>query len=534
MGKSNNREFSWFLSSQSKVKRVLSFENSEGAIRSLGKTKAIFSSPITCIAGKNGSGKTTILQLIACNFSLSEHRDMPYTPQGKIDGKYQLKDFFVFAKTETRNNEPISYAITYVDSKGAERQLKKRRNKIGTRWNSYDRIDMDVSYLSTARVLPTTDDRTAVSRRRRYSDVQLDENISGQIKDYMNEIFGTAHSSVVLREANSKRKKSFLWSVSDSPVSSNDNRKIHSNFNLGAGENSVLDILGTILTMPSQSLLLIDEIELGLHARAQQKLMRVLYKIAGNKKCQIICTTHSRVILDSVSPESRMLVTHENGETKIIKEFPPQYAEAELSGTLPPDGLKIFVEDRVCKTIVENSLDTKLRKICGIYPMGGVDGSLPISGAVHIKEKNYNFLILSDGDKPIEDTFSKMKNALGDCKLAPEIDDEYIRKHISKLPGNSCPEEEIRTAFLSDNPQFNPIEELAKQLGYEDITSLDTLFRGFSDNPHNLFKAIADLTSRSIERAMEDTIEIYCKLAKDDLSKCINDRVNGLLRIKKQ
>ncbi len=70
----------------------------------------------------------------------------------------------------------------------------------------------------------------------------------------------------------------------------------------GDGTILVLALLTTLLRPPRPTLLLLDDIELGLHPAAQEKLIGVLRKLLERfPDLQIVATSHSPFILDSLS-----------------------------------------------------------------------------------------------------------------------------------------------------------------------------------------------------------------------------------------
>lgn len=70
---------------------------------------------------------------------------------------------------------------------------------------------------------------------------------------------------------------------------------------------------------PENSIILIDEPELSLHPKWQQKILEVYQKIGKNN--QIIVATHSPHILGSVPKENLIILTRdENGEIKALKD----------------------------------------------------------------------------------------------------------------------------------------------------------------------------------------------------------------------
>jgi hypothetical protein len=90
-----------------------------------------------------------------------------------------------------------------------------------------------------------------------------------------------------------------------------------------AGEGTIMALgLLTVLMGPTKPrLVLLDDIELGLHPAAQGKLIEVLRKIqARDPELQIIATSHSPFILNYLDPkEVRMTFLAENGFARCEK-----------------------------------------------------------------------------------------------------------------------------------------------------------------------------------------------------------------------
>ena len=82
-------------------------------------------------------------------------------------------------------------------------------------------------------------------------------------------------------------------------------KTVYSGFNMGAGENALFHIMSTILAAPEGLLVVVDEIELGLHESAQKKVIEELKTLCKNRNIQVICTTHSPTILGAIPPEGR-------------------------------------------------------------------------------------------------------------------------------------------------------------------------------------------------------------------------------------
>src|SRR6185295_9739580 len=73
--------------------------------------------------------------------------------------------------------------------------------------------------------------------------------------------------------------------------------RLYSGFNMGAGENTLVEIFSIIYACEGSLLLVIDEIELGLHEEAQLRLVRELKELCATRHIQVVCTTHSARVL---------------------------------------------------------------------------------------------------------------------------------------------------------------------------------------------------------------------------------------------
>lgn len=78
----------------------------------------------------------------------------------------------------------------------------------------------------------------------------------------------------------------------------------YSEFHFGAGESSIIRIVSEIESLPDSSLVLIEEIENGLHPVATRRLVEYLISAAERKRMQAIFTTHSDNALTVLPPEA--------------------------------------------------------------------------------------------------------------------------------------------------------------------------------------------------------------------------------------
>ena len=83
-------------------------------------------------------------------------------------------------------------------------------------------------------------------------------------------------------------------------------------------------IIVAMLTRPADSLIVIEEIDNGLHPSRAGELVSALTDIASSRDFDVLCTTHNPVLIDALGPEilhSVSCVTREgaHGTTKILR-----------------------------------------------------------------------------------------------------------------------------------------------------------------------------------------------------------------------
>ncbi len=120
----------------------------------------------------------------------------------------------------------------------------------------------------------------------------------------------------------------------------NPNGEQYSEFHFGAGEASVIRIASEIEAAPDNAMILIEEIENGLHPIATQRLVEYLIEVAKRKSCQVIFTTHSN---DALAPlPSKAIWAAYNGE--VLQGKLDIKALRTITGQVDAR-LAIFVED---------------------------------------------------------------------------------------------------------------------------------------------------------------------------------------------
>ncbi|MFT8523341.1 AAA family ATPase [Gluconobacter oxydans] len=172
--------------------------------------------------------------------------------------------------------------------------------------------------------------------------------------------------------------QAFIMKVSENPT------KYHSEKNFSLGELCILRLIGGIKDCPNQSLIIIDELELALHPRAQVQLYRYLEEVAKEKQLTVIFSTHSVSLLKEVPREKIIFLEKDRkGNVNVIKGCFPTYAIGSITiGDETAPDIVLYVEDEVARWIVEPLVKITLQERfrqnnlfpdVRVIPIGGFD-----------------------------------------------------------------------------------------------------------------------------------------------------------------
>lgn len=432
-----------------------------------------FNYPLTVICGRNGCGKTTVLALAALAFH-SPPRHYPFNairkPKDNEDFTYYtFRDFF-FQGPGDPNLAGIEISWKYFHE---GRSFTKRIKKETQKWMRYPtRPERPVHFLGISRSVPaieqlvlrnyfaqmsSEDDKVVLSEEyvRRLSD------ILGRQYDGATELIAAKYSLRSVRAGNQ-----------------------YSSFNMGLGEDNLITLLLILQNCPAEALIIIEEIELGLHPEALRKLAQHLLEITYEKKLQVIVSTHSQFFLDYIPRQARLLIQKEGDSHLVTPSVTTRYAMGQMSGISNPE-LYIYCEDVFSAELIEAALDGHILKRVKILPVG-CDSELCNHVKYHLKSDNKaKFLIVWDG----------------------EVTDEKAKRWISTsgiqecnyvvLPGGLPPEEwcikvtNCHEGWESLSDFFKlPIQEIREYL--DKLKSLR--------DKHDIFHEWSNLTGRSIDK----------------------------------
>ncbi|MGL5377710.1 MAG: AAA family ATPase [Cetobacterium sp.] len=281
------------------------------------------------IAGVNGSGKTNLLKYIY------DYCDKNYYYNNDLTNSIN----FVFEKEEEEINELIYNNLFNSLKLYENNRLYNPENPDFKVLNNSLKILPKIIYIPTEINFQNIQTTTNMLERKyeflNIVDTNLISNIASYIATRVTYISNT-EEDLTGKEVREKVAKEIndIFSILDLDIKlqglSRDERSmpIFSNSigeefdinDLSSGEKQLfVRTLAIKMLEPENSIILIDEPELSLHPKWQQKILEVYKKIGKNN--QIIVATHSPHILGSVSKENLIILTRDkNGEIKALKD----------------------------------------------------------------------------------------------------------------------------------------------------------------------------------------------------------------------
>lgn len=331
-----------------------------------------FDFPVTALIGPNGSGKSAVLGAAGCAYK-------PVKP-GTFFPKSAVGD-------ESMSGWRVEYEL--IDKKASPRQLIKRTSNFRqAKWVRADVADREVLFFGIERTVPAGEKtRYKALMRSTYVHRTPLEKLSDEVATQVEHILGKSVADYRVT----------LYGSDDTFLIGRTGDSNYSEFHFGAGESSIIRMITRIEQAPANSLILIEEIENGLHPVATRRMVEYLIDAAERKSIQTIFTTHSDYALAPLPNEGIWAsIDGKLSQGKLSVE-----AVRAVAGRVDKK-LAVFVEDAFAKTWV----DTILREVLGtaydqveVHAVHG-DGNAVKTHLGHLRNPAIKFksLCVIDGD----------------------------------------------------------------------------------------------------------------------------------------
>ena len=237
-----------------------------------------FDFPVTALVGPNGAGKTTILGAAGLIYEAVPPRRF-FAKSGAYD--------------DSMKGWRIEYELIDRDRPSSPTAVTRTASYLKAKWNR-DAVSRSVIIVGISRTLPASERKDVYKFIGGDFKGVREIEFSGEVVKAVEHILGKAAANYLQVDADVEGRASIL-----AVRNTNTPDESYSEFHFGAGEASVIRIVGRVEEAPDDSLILIEEIENGLHPVATRRLVEYLIDVARRKSCQVIFTTHSN---DALAP----------------------------------------------------------------------------------------------------------------------------------------------------------------------------------------------------------------------------------------
>ena len=440
--------------------------------------------PVSVIAGTNASGKSTVLFSLAAAYRVPDTSARTYAPAALFPN-YSPK-----AGEHRDPKSEITMDYEYSTPEGG-RTMRWRRSKSGWSRSYFGRPAAKqperALYLRTLSNLSNPSEIRSLLSMSSLSQAPTEHLLTPEQLSFASGMLPLRYDQVARLET---KKKNLLFAQSGSTS--------YSEFHMSSGERAILRMSAEIAQI-DDALILIDEVEAGLHPWVQQLLMLQLQQLALRNNLQIVVTSHSPAVLDCVPPEGRIFLDRDS-DTGEIRLTPPHrdLIQNALYGR-SKDKLNILCEDDVSEGIIRGVLDHLWGTGAGIrheqIEVGRDTGASEFpqhAKAFSSFDLLQNFIFVMDGDQKNTEIPEKIQEQSGSQKVP-----------IIFLPGDEAPEVWLwRVIEQGDS-------ELHKQLGIDRqmIDQINNFYAQATGSESKIAKTkVADLANRVSRGLLE-----YCR-----------------------
>ncbi|WP_399696555.1 ATP-dependent nuclease [Xenophilus sp.] len=444
--------------------------------RAFDKKTITFDFPVTALVGPNGGGKTTLLGAAACVYA-SVKPSLFFAKSGKFDASMKNWRF---------EYEVIDRSMRQADS--VRRSVKFKNLK----W-SREGLSREVVHIGVSRTVPLTERNDM----KRYTGGRFD------VPDEQIEMLTPAAVSAVkkiLDKDFSKFKNVIVHLKDRTTIIAGQTAKgeAYSEFHFGAGESSIIRIVQQLENVPENSLVLIEEIENGLHPLATMRLVEYLIELAERRKLQAIFTTHSN---DALVPlPDKAIWASINGN---LYQGKLDIASLRAIGGQVSSQLTIFVEDKFAKAWVEESLRNTSNialDAIEVHALEG-DGTAMRIHLDHNMDPSVKFpsICVLDGDSAQKDDPKKLV-----FRLPGDMPESYLfDKVVATLDRSSG---ELAVAMLRPFDEENKVRAVVESVG------------NTNRNPHLLFSQVGKQLNLTPEHRVRDAfLSIWARYYPDEV-----------------
>lgn len=364
------------------------------AVRGL-TAKLEFSWPVTAIAGTNGSGKTTILQLCSAayvaqqggrNYKIGE---WVRNALGDETPAFSADSSVSFSFWDDHPTVPIPY--------------QKER----TRWGypRHGNPARNVEFFGITTFAPRIERRDRLHVFKSKLEVKGSADFSPALLESISTVLGVAYPSGTMHTVGLPKGD---WT--DNLPQVRRGESTYGEPHMGAGEQKVIRLIQALEAAEPRSLILLEEPEITLHPDAQKGLAWYLMSLARRKGHQVIVATHSAALFETLPIDGRILLARTKQGVTVVPRAPAIVAARALTRVAMTNKDLILVEDAVgngflCEIL--RRFDKDILANCSIVSIGNTDDVYRM--VTRLRGEGVRAIGVRDpdiGDAPAEGVFS--------------------------------------------------------------------------------------------------------------------------------
>lgn len=431
--------------------------------------EVILGNKLTAIAGNNGTGKSTILGLLANSSELRGKKNyigkafrgefaelFSGSPGQDPTGRKIRLDY-----VERGQEKTVNFRTAWQNNGARFRVIPKRKLPDGKTTEA--KLTSPVIYLGLSRLYPFGEAPTK-SLKRHNQQWDSDEDHDWFVDKYKEilSIRSTTIESVSSFDiANSRKRGTGVKTGSYGPTANS------------AGQDNLGQILMAVLSFKrlkrelgndwDGGMLLIDEVDATLHPAAQRRLIDLLLKESGKYGFQTVFTTHSTVVLEYLIDRIGYITKNDPNDIEIayltdanrkleVKRNPSWHTMTNDLFVRGPGGsapkVGVFSEDDEARWLMQEIIEALNPAL--MPHVDFIEASFGCETLIQLYEQDYPYMrdriIVFDGD-------------VSDEQIG-KIPKRYHKeaRNILKLPGTVRPEQLIWD-FLSNVDESNPVWE---------------------------------------------------------------------------
>lgn len=239
-----------------------------------------FKYPVTALIGTNGGGKSTILGAVALAYKTV--RPAQFFPKA-------------FRGDETMAEWAIEYELI-------DRNLNSTQNTSRTarfaqsKWRRDGFPERHVEYIEIQRTVPAGE----LTKYKKFIGTLVGNSVVQKLNPATIQYAG----AILDKDVSNYRLVSLPAYPQHKLYIYQEQYLGYSQFHFGAGEASIIATVDRIESAPENALILVEEVENGLHPVAVRLFVHYLQNVARRKRLQIVFTTHSQEAVDELPAEA--------------------------------------------------------------------------------------------------------------------------------------------------------------------------------------------------------------------------------------